>query len=104
MKRLPVHYLIMSVLFLAFIGLIYELVNNPGSFFLKIFIVAGIALGLYFIFRFIQNRKNPLNRKYQQAVKKSQNRYKQQKLRPNRKKTHLTVIDGKKNKKRNGTF
>jgi uncharacterized MnhB-related membrane protein len=112
------HPIIWFVISLAVVGILYQLITSPRQLFTTILIGAAVVAVFYFIFR---RTSSGVNGKYRKAVKQSQKRYgnnqKQPKAPPlfsNNKKNakstaqkrktrehHLTVIEGKKNKKKN---
>lgn len=112
------HPIIWFVISLAVVGILYQLVTSPRQLFTTILIGAAVVAVFYFIFR---RTSSGVNGKYRKAVKQSQKRYgtnqkpakaasplfsskKTAKSSAQRKKTrehHLTVIEGKKNKKKN---
>ncbi|OZM57996.1 hypothetical protein CIB95_04530 [Lottiidibacillus patelloidae] len=98
--------MVLIILALAGIGLINILITNPSSLFMYLGIIVVSSIVLFTLFRFIQNRTgtgNRLGSKYRQAVKQSKKMHGKSNLKKaKRKRTHLTVIDGKKDKKKNG--
>ncbi|QDI89855.1 hypothetical protein EPH95_00600 [Salicibibacter halophilus] len=93
---------IIVILGLAALGLVYQLANNPGGFFLGLVITALIAVGLYFLLtRLILPRRSGMNNNYRKALKQSKQRQKQKEAtRKNnqKKKRHLKVVDGNRKK------
>lgn len=111
-KRHPTFlYVIIS---LASIGLLSWIVKEPGQLIRTLLLAAIMAVVIFFIARAIIRRRaghhNDEMRKYKQAVKQSQKRYKHyqqntgrkisQKKLKRRRPTHLTVIKGNKSTKR----
>lgn len=114
--------LVGSVIVLGIIGIIGAFTNNPVGFLKNIAVFALVALAIYFIFRRL-NKANPQKKEQQaflRAAKRSkkrlQNKGSEQQAKASsfgsltslkKKKTkkkspvHLTVIDGKKSKKKN---
>lgn len=111
------HPIIWFVISLAVVGILYQLITSPRQLFTTILIGAAVVAVFYFIFR---RTSSGVNGKYRKAVKQSQKRYgsnqkppKASPLFPNKKAAkssaqkkrtrehHLTVIEGKKNKKKN---
>src|SRR5699024_508770 len=111
--------LVMFIVGLAVVGLLSSLINDPIKFLSSILIMFGVAAILFFIVRAVWNRRNMGTsddaRKYKKAVKQSQQKYKQEKsavnksaatnkkINPKKKRrnaSHLTVIEGKKDKKK----
>src|SRR5699024_5215595 len=109
----------MFIVGLAVVGLLSSLINDPIKFLSSILIMIGVAAILFFIVREIMNRRNigtyDEEKKYKKAVKQSQQKYKQEKsavnksaattkkINPKKKRrnaSHLTVIEGKKDKKK----
>jgi hypothetical protein len=98
--------IVLIILALAGIGLINILITNPSSLFKYLGIIVVSSIILFTLFRLIQNRTgNGLGNKYRQAVKQSKKMYgKGNTKKTKRKRTHLTVIDGKKDKKKDGAL
>lgn len=109
--------LIYLIIGLAALGLVSQLFTNTAQFFKSILYVIGFSVVLFFIVRtiFFRNRaRSNEMRKYKQAVKQSQLKYKhrsqptstfkrtQEGKRPvKRRASHLRVIDGHKSKRKN---
>jgi hypothetical protein len=105
--NLPKNPIIIIVLVLAGIGLLFKLIFDPISLIKYIAIIAIFTALLLLLLRFIQNRSGGVSKpgkKYRQAVKQSKKMYGNptSKQKTKRKRSHLTVIDGKKNKNKNG--
>lgn len=116
MKR-KVHPVIFIILGLAIFGLVHQLIFNTVQFITYIIIFGGIILVLYLLYRnFMRKqygvpkkkqsyqsptvRKNGYNVVYHRpALKRKQNR--QRPLQRRSSAPHLTVIEGKKGKKKN---
>ena len=120
MKNQISFYIVLGLIVLAAIGIISMLVQDPGGF---IKMIAGMALVvavIYFLFRrFSQTSpsKNHEQRAFKKAAKRSKKRFQTKEntspskrssigslsaARKKRKDTsHLTVIEGKKGKKKN---
>ncbi|WP_243290215.1 SA1362 family protein [Bacillus sp. FJAT-47783] len=111
----PLFYMIIG---LALFGFGYKLFVNPGELISQLFIWAVVIGVIYFIYRAVmRSRSNNEYSAYLKAAKKSKRKYKSQatvsQLKkakkqprthlPKRKRdhTHLTVIEGKKSKKKN---
>lgn len=115
--------LVGSVIVLGIIGIIGAFTSDPSGFLQNILVFALVGLAIYFVFRLIR-RSNPRNKEQQafiKAAKKSKKRLQTKggeqttkgaslgsltslkKLKKTKKKSpvHLTVIDGKKGKKKN---
>ncbi|AXF54778.1 SA1362 family protein [Salicibibacter kimchii] len=96
------HPVIIVILGLAALGLIYQLANNPGGFFIGLVITALIAVGLYFLLtRLVLPRRSGMTSNYRKALKQSKQRQKQKKVaRGNhrKKRRHLKVINGNRKK------
>lgn len=118
MNNRVVTTLIYAVIGLAIIGVISQLVTNTISFITSLFIMIGMGVAIFAViyFLFIKRRTPNETKKYQQAVKQSQSKYKthstdsrrpaqkpqptQRKKKSRRRPTHLRVIDGEKSKKK----
>lgn len=118
MSRNITSILIAFIAGLAIVGFFTMLIKNPGRLLVSILVMIGIAFVIYFVFRAIMNRNgsgggnNKEMRKYRQAVKQSNKKYKTQpkkiqqrnskpqtlrSLKRRRKNVpYLKVIDGKK--------
>jgi hypothetical protein len=114
--------LVGSIIVLGIIGIISAFTGNPIGFLKNIAVFAMVGLAFYFVFRLIR-RSNPKNKEQQafiKAAKKSKKRLQTKggeqtakstsfgslttlKKSKTKKKSpvHLTVIDGKKGKKKN---
>jgi hypothetical protein len=112
------HPIIWFVIILAVVGVLFQLISSPRQLITTFLIGAAVIAVFYFIFN--RNSSSGINGKYKKAVKQSKKRYgsnyKPPKASPlsSNKKTksasqkkrvrehnHLTVIEGKKNKKKN---
>jgi predicted lipid-binding transport protein (Tim44 family) len=111
-----------SIFFLAFIGLTTSLIKNPAGFLLNIAVILAVGAIIWFIFRHFST-SSPQKREqkaFLKAAKKSKKRLqtkekspagqqhstKSSSLKANKHKrskstAHLTVIEGKKSKKKN---
>jgi len=122
MKRTKFTVIVYFIIVLAVIGVISQLFTSPGSFFKSILVTLGMAVILFGILYFFFLRKSSSNsnemKKYKQAVKQSNAKYKEHKQvflqktkdgkRPvkqpsqpkkkARRRSHLRVIDGYKDK------
>lgn len=112
MHRRSIHPVIWVVIVLAVIGLGSQVINSPQTLITNLLITGLVVAVFYFIF---QRFRPGENGKYKKAVKQSKRKYNQPAapLKKNvasskpapfkkRKKEHnLTVIEGKKNKKKN---
>jgi uncharacterized membrane protein YfcA len=115
--------LVGSVIVLGIIGIVASFTSDPIGFLKNIVVFALIGLAIYFVFRLIR-RSNPRNKEQQafiKAAKKSKKRLqtkggeqstkgtsfgsltslKRSKMTKKKSPVHLTVIDGKKGKKKN---
>lgn len=125
MKRSKFTLVVYFIIFLAIIGVFSQLVTNPGTFFKNILTTIGIAVVLFGVlyYFFAKKKKGSSHemKKYKQAVKQSNAKYKkdsdtfsqktesgkktwQQSSQPKRKarkRSHLRVIDGYKDKGKN---
>jgi hypothetical protein len=117
-----VSYVIYGIIALGALGLISQLTTNTIGFLKQIAMLAVFAGIFYLIFRLIQGKANPKEqRAFRKAVRQSKKRTKERTIKPKqnnvanmssakslyklkaRKKSdvQLTVIEGKKNKKKN---
>ncbi|MCR2820369.1 SA1362 family protein [Lederbergia panacisoli] len=105
------NWMVGIIALMAIIGLGSYIFNNPTGLFRQIFIMGLIACAIYFIYRVWAGRKPEQreNRSFAKAAKlsKKRNRVSHQassqiRKKPLRKRSaaHLTVIDGKKSKKK----
>lgn len=100
---------------LAILGLFTQLTGNTLRFFINIFIMIGVGLTIFAViyYVFIKNEEQSDEmKKYKQAVKQSKAKYSKAnkykgysnkpaiKKRRNRRASHLRVIDGNKDKKK----
>ncbi|MEW9049670.1 MAG: SA1362 family protein [Neobacillus sp.] len=122
-NRISVPFLVGSLIILGFIGIIGSFTKDPLGFLKNVVILALVGLVIYFIYRQI-TKANPQKKEQQafiKAAKKSKKRLQHKSAEPHtksatlgslsslrknkkvKKKTpvHLTVIDGKKGKKKN---
>ncbi|MBM4762261.1 hypothetical protein GNT69_08105 [Bacillus sp. B15-48] len=122
MKNRTSFYIVMGLIALAAIGIISQLINDPASFFKTIAIMAIVAGVIFFIVQRI-TQGSPTQKHeqhaFKKAAKKSKKRFlkkenipspssKRSTVKPfsmarkkNRDTSHLTVIEGKKGKKKN---
>ncbi|HWJ79253.1 MAG TPA: SA1362 family protein [Niallia sp.] len=110
------------VLILALFGLTTSLIRNPSGFFLNIAIFVGVAVIIWFVFRQfrLSSPQNKEQKAFVKAAKQSKKRLqtkeksntkqpgsnrtsslKAQKFKRSKSTAHLTVIDGRKSKKKN---
>ncbi|AYV70084.1 hypothetical protein C2H98_00045 [Niallia circulans] len=111
-----------SIIFLAFIGLTVNLIKNPSGFFLNIVVMVAVGGIIWFIYRHLST-SSPQKREqkaFLKAAKQSKKRLqtkdrsssgqqqstKTSSIKTNKHKrskstAHLTVIEGKKSKKKN---
>ncbi|MEK4442324.1 MULTISPECIES: SA1362 family protein [Niallia] len=111
-----------SIIFLAFIGLTVNLIKNPSGFFLNIVVMVAVGGIIWFIYRHLST-SSPQKREqkaFLKAAKQSKKRLqtkdrsssgqqqstKTSSIKANKHKrskstAHLTVIEGKKSKKKN---
>ncbi|MCJ7839341.1 hypothetical protein MUB24_00165 [Lederbergia sp. NSJ-179] len=107
------NWLFGGIIISALIGLGTWLYSNPASLFLQLFVMILIAGIILFVIRVFMGRKQNYkeSRSFAKAAKLSKKRYQQPRKsvhanktmkRPLRKRStaHLTVIEGKKNKKK----
>src|SRR5699024_4696283 len=118
----PFAIVVYLIVVLAIVGVVTQLVTSPGSFLKNIFITLGIAVALFGVFYFFFIRKKMAHsnemKKYKQAVKQSNAKYKENKhvsikkdrtpkkpikqlsgsKKKARRRAHLRVIDGYKDK------
>lgn len=103
-------YIFYIIAAFAVLGLSSQLFYNPTQLVKRVAIIGLITIGMIFLLRFFLYRRrysSPEMRKYRQAVKQSQQRYKHNRprktqskgRRPSRRRaSHLRVIDGRKSK------
>lgn len=118
MQRNSIHPLILTIIGLAIIGLGYRLIVSPGAFITQVLVTVGLVtilvlvLSKFIMPRIMGNRTNYSQSKYQKAARKQQQPIpfkpksdkKKRSSRPLVKRqsnVRLTVIEGKKNKKKN---
>jgi len=108
------NWLISGVLLFAVIGLGSYLIHNPGALFKQLLFIGGMVAAIFVIYRIWSNRTQGGREKnaFARAAKQSKLRAKKRKSsvqpstnfrnRPLRKRStaHLTVIEGKKSKKK----
>ncbi|OZU89992.1 hypothetical protein CIL03_02325 [Virgibacillus indicus] len=119
MNRKKISLFVYVIIGLALVGLISQLFTNTANFLTNILIMLGVAAAVFAVIYFVFLRKpaasNDMN-KYKKAVKQSKAKYKNQnpgKQEANSKKqkpglprkrskraSHLRVIDGNKNKRK----
>jgi Ca2+/Na+ antiporter len=125
MRRPLINSLLYSVIALGIVGFLYKLINEPTSILRTVGFTLVFLLILYVFFTYIlrSGQQGSQNRDYIRAVKQSKSRLRERtqkqadvrslkkNKRPNklhtikkRKETHLTVIEGKKGKKKNRAF
>ncbi|MFD1038460.1 SA1362 family protein [Virgibacillus byunsanensis] len=111
--------LIYIIIGLAVIGLISQLFTNTANFFMNIVVMVGFGLAIFAVVYFLFFKKRATSsdmRKYKQAVKQSKSKYKQQtksptsstkrphalqmKKKQTKRASHLRVIDGNKQKRK----
>lgn len=104
----------------AIFGFLYRLIKEPGQLFLSLLVIIGVMVVFYAIYHFFLSGRTGSKdmQRYKQAVKQSKKKYKPSSSpvhktkslngglsKPNKRKTrtntHLTVIEGAKNKKKN---
>ncbi|MFD2625848.1 hypothetical protein [Salibacterium salarium] len=126
MSRFPVNPFMIIIVGLAILGLGFQILTNPLGLLTYLFVGTAVAVGVYFLFTRVILKRLSMNqfqgsagprptnskadspqKKYQRAAKQQQSKNKTQKKRPakvasKRRKDHnLTVIEGKKNRKKN---
>lgn len=110
--RKPFSLLVYFFLGLVLFGLIIQLKTNPSNFITSVLILLGISFIIYIILTAVINKRNVPNdpdaKKYQAAVKQSQEKYGKAKKpkktikktstskQKRKKRNHLKVIDGNK--------
>lgn len=114
--------LFLTILLLAGVGLITSLISNPSGFFLNIVMLLGIGVLIWLVFQSL-NKSNPQKKEqkaFLKAAKQSKKRLQTREKSPakpsssnrvsslkahkhqkSRSTANLTVIDGKKGKKKN---
>ncbi|MEK4908196.1 SA1362 family protein [Niallia sp. FSL R7-0648] len=111
-----------SIIFLAFIGLSVNLIKNPSGFFLNIVVMVAVGAAIWFIYRHFSTSspQKKEQKAFLKAAKQSKKRLqtrdrsssgqqqstKTSSIKANKHKrskstAHLTVIEGKKSKKKN---
>ncbi|MEK4281390.1 MULTISPECIES: SA1362 family protein [unclassified Cytobacillus] len=122
LKKPFTFYIVSGLIILAVIGVAVSLISNPAGFLQRIAVIVIIGAAVYFLFQRF-NRYNPSKREQRafiKAAKKSKRRFNNNKesgtangrkgsvgsitsIKKSRKKSspHLTVIEGKKGKKKN---
>ena len=122
MNRRVMNGIVLAIITLGAIGLIITLVTNPLGFFKQIAIYAAIAGVIYLLYRlFIRKNAGSVYSSYAKAARRSKRRFDNKKangtkvrniahakkaikttaIRKKNPPTHLTVIEGKKGKKKN---
>lgn len=109
MKKGKLPLFLIVILCLAVIGLLAKLIHEPKSLFIGIFITVAVAFVLILVLPMIFKKRHGITddetRKYNAALKQSQQKYKPTKdkhhlrtvhKRKKRRKSHLTVIQGNK--------
>lgn len=115
MARNKFSIIVYAIIGLAIIGVVSQLFSNPSALFKNILIMIGMAVVIFAVFYFIFSKKgisknNDEMKKYKQAVKQSQRKYKssnvnqivnnkakrhsQLKKKNKRRASHLRVING----------
>lgn len=115
MVRNKFSIVVYAIIGLAIIGVVSQLFINPANFFRNILIMLGMSVVIFAVFYFFLRKRTNIKddemKKYKQAVKQSQRKYKGYNINPilnnkDRKKTsqlkrknrrrpsHLRVIDG----------
>ncbi|MBS4199642.1 hypothetical protein KHA93_08235 [Bacillus sp. FJAT-49732] len=105
------NWLVGVITVIALIGLGSSLIHNPLGLIKQLFVIGIVAVAIYIIYRVLVGRKpeRSESRSYARAAKLSKKRKRvsqqtnsQMRKKPLRKRTasHLTVIEGKKNKKK----
>lgn len=111
-----------SIIFLAFIGLTVNVIKNPGGFFLNIVVMVAVCAIIWFIYRHFSTSspQKKEQKAFLKAAKQSKKRLqtrdrsssgqqqstktasiKANKHKRSKSTAHLTVIEGKKSKKKN---
>lgn len=119
MRRSKSSIIVYAIIGLALLGIISQLFTNPMSFLKEIFMIIGVGVVLFSVvyLMFFRNRRGTNSnemKKYKQAVKQSQQKYKttnpqqttaskqnthtQSKKRNHQRTAHLRVIDGNRDK------
>ncbi|MDN4525285.1 SA1362 family protein [Fictibacillus fluitans] len=112
LHRRSFHPVIWVVIVLAVVGLVSKLFTSPQSLLTQLLMIGLVIAVIYFIF---QRFRPGENGKYKKAVKQSKRKYRQNTapvkkpassnkpaaFKKRRKEHNLTVIEGKKNKKKN---
>lgn len=116
MKR-PIPIIVLGVIILAALGFGVRLFKDPMSVLTTILIIVVVAGVIVFVYKKFSSRSNPNQKAYNRAVKQSKKKQQQRKegsvvnysstqpknkIRTRKKSAvHLTVIEGKKGKKKN---
>ncbi|MFE4522607.1 SA1362 family protein [Cytobacillus firmus] len=121
LKKPFTFYIVSGLIILAVIGVAVSLISNPAGFLQRIAVIVIIGAVVYFLFQRF-NRSNPSKREQRafiKAAKKSKRRFNNKEsgsvigrkgsvgsitsIKKSKKKSspHLTVIEGKKGKKKN---
>lgn len=102
-------YVVLAIIVLAIVGLSFELVSNPIGLLKSLLVVVGIVTVFYFIFRFIMERRTfrpsshpyrPPTRAQLLKAKRTSKANRKPAMKYRKGQPHLTVIEGKKNKKK----
>jgi hypothetical protein len=125
MRRPLIKPLLYGIILLGVVGFLSELINRPGSLFRTLGFTALFLVILYVLFTYVlrPGQRGQQSKEYLRAVKQSKSRLRERtqkqadvrslkkSKRPNklqtmkkRKETQLTVIEGKKGKKKNRAF
>lgn len=107
------NWLVGGIIVAAIVGLITQLIKDPSKIFLPILFMGMIVGFVFLMYRFVIAKNHHEYRSYNKAAKFSKKRYRQSTTKsvytnksalkkPLRKRSaaHLTVIEGKKNKKK----
>ncbi len=121
MKNRILSFIIIGLIAFALLGVMTSMISNPAGFFLRIAVILLVGAVIFFIFKRLSNA-GPVNseqKAFVRAAKRSKKRYQQQdsaktstrktsvgsltSIKKPKKKSaaHLTVIQGKKGKKKN---
>jgi hypothetical protein len=115
LRRGAIHPLVGIILFFGVFGFIYAIFEQPTALFRKAMFIALMIAGIYVIYHFVFRRRinkdhiaylkavRQSKKLHPQAVRKQKTKSTNLKMKrlPRKRATHLTVIEGKKGKKKN---
>ncbi|MBA2873436.1 SA1362 family protein [Thermaerobacillus caldiproteolyticus] len=111
MRRRTIHPFAALILFLGAFGFVYVLWEHPATLFRRILFISFAIVAIYALYQLLYKRRmNKEHTSYLKAVHQSKKLHpdhrrktqlKAKRLSKKRTTTHLTVIEGKKGKKKN---